>query len=464
MKLNQNLGYGAVAAAVALACGSANAATLSATAVTYSAQGNATSAATATATTSVSVTLGAEYVVNDIATLTISGASFTTGTPATVNCTNTTNSAVITFAGLTRSTAAAQYRVTAAPPSGTTIAGAICTFDNAISRRSAATVGNVSIAWSATVGNSSTALDAAAAPAVVGTVVDQFPAPTGVTALNGVVDVNENRFQFTAASDDDGATAGTQDRLSFTLGNVGTANGAATITSIVATIGGDFSFIDNNGTAGCQAADLTSGHGRITRASGTGTLAIDSTCSTLTYTTTAAEAVSIDIGTATARGTAATSSWKVLTAPQTFTGAIRYSYGNPGGTATEDEALTPGAWTLNGFSTVVPFMSYGSGISRIIYLTNRSTQNGAVTVTAISDTGVACAAFSAGTAVAGAVTQLSSAIDAGIAACYGAGFGGKVSLAVTANFPASTGELFSAYNRNGDIAVVVNQSNGFGTR
>ena len=49
----------------------------------------------------------------------------------------------------------------------------------------------------------------------------------------------------------------------------------------------------------------------------------------------------------------------------------------------------------------------------------------------------------------------------GFEGCYGAGYTGKVSFNVVANFPAALGELYSAYNVGGsDRGTVVNTSNG----
>jgi hypothetical protein len=84
-----------------------------------------------------------------------------------------------------------------------------------------------------------------------------------------------------------------------------------------------------------------------------------------------------------------------------------------------------------------------------------------VSATAVADgSNVACPSFTVATAKAGGVTLLTSGIDAGIRACYGADFDGKVALTIVSNIPGGKAEIFSAYNRNGSLTAVSNSSNG----
>ena len=133
------------------------------------------------------------------------------------------------------------------------------------------------------------------------------------------------------------------------------------------------------------------------------------------------------------------------------------SCGTASGTETDNVAV--GAWTLNGFQAFVPYMPFGATISQILYVTNKSTQAGAVTVDAYNEAGTTCS-FSAGTAAASAVTQLSTALVNGITACYGANYSGKVSFNVSAPIPGALAEVYSAYNVNGNRLTVINNSNG----
>jgi len=471
---NKKTALTAVGAAVALACGSASfGASITATAVTggFSAQGNAQADPTSIFTASVVVTLGADYLVNDTVALgavnheffggtsTVSGVS-AFNTP--VECTGGSNT--MTLGYLSRSTTSANYRVTGV--AGTQNA-ALCTFSLPVRRTSLSLSNSPRVSWSAATGQQAISFDESAVQATLGSVATQFVSPSSVTTLNATVDVDSSRYQFTA---DDGSGLLTRaDTLSFTLNNRPSQNGAATITSIVAVISGDFSFVDTNGTAGCQASDLTGGHGRIRASSGT--LTISSDCDELTYTSTSTAAVNIALGTSSTSTTPTSAS--ILDAPQSFAvTSLTYNYGGFDPDSTNASAAlgsstvafsttgSAGAWRLNGSIVKIPYMPYASGISRIVYLTNRSTQTGAISVTAINDSGVECSAFSGGTAIAEGVTNLSAALDAGVAACYGADFAGKVAFEVTSNVPDSDTEIYSAYNVSGNRVSVINDSNG----
>jgi hypothetical protein len=461
MKLNSKLGTSAVAAAVAIACGGAYAATITAPSpATWSLQHNSKakggSTTTAAFDSTVRVVLGSDYIANDTVTLILdtatSGAKFVTNTSTltgasgystNVTCANGSGNQ-LTLSFLSRDDSNANYRVSGTPgtPSGST-----CNFTLPLLRSTVATEG--------------------AAPKVVatlGTVINQFPEGTVTAELDSVVDVDAGRYQFVVDSTKNAAfgTSGRGDTLSFTLAEDTSAETDALVSTIVTTVSGDFSFIDNNGTAGCQGGDLNTGHGRIS-ASG-GTLTIDSACSTLTFTATTTGTKSITFGTQTDSTTP--SNGQVIDAPQEFSmGAITYTWGaasngSTGSTAADFEDNAAGEWTLNGSISKISYMPYGTGISRIIYITNRSTQTGGVSATAINDKGVECEIANVATATKGAVTILSTGLDAGVAACYGADFNGKVAFEITANVPANKAEVYSAYNVNGNRVLVVNDTNG----
>lgn len=137
-----------------------------------------------------------------------------------------------------------------------------------------------------------------------------------------------------------------------------------------------------------------------------------------------------------------------------------FSYGRSGTLTTDSDTVAPGAWTLNGASIDVAFMPYTEGTSRILNLTNRSSQTGAISVSARNESGTSCPAFSAGTIGGNSILNISAAVDAGIRNCYGASFAGRVYLTVTANIPGASAELYSGYNRNGSLSTIVNTSNG----
>jgi|NOAtaT_7_FD_contig_91_1219130_length_1524_multi_3_in_0_out_0_1 hypothetical protein len=467
MKLNDKVSYSAVAAAVALACGSpfvADAASLSSSTITMSQQGNALATASANTTLTVTVALSSSYIANDTAQLTIVGGNWQTasGAPPDATCSSGT------FGGLSydRSTNRANYRVTSGTPTSTSI----CTFVVAVQNASMGTAGNVTISYGAQTASSNLSFDSGSA-ITVARVVDQFSSSAG-TLLNGVVNVNNARLHFVADESTGAASqfGGNEDHLGFTLNNSGSLANAATVSSIVATINGDFSFLDDDGTAGCSASDLTQGPGQALAVGNTGSLSINSACSVLTYTESSTLAPSttgavrfIALGKTGAATSTALTNEKIIN-NGSFSGSIVFNYGNGATSSETDSYSSLGSWTLNGASIDVAFMPYTEGTSRIINLTNRSGQTGAITVSAINESGVACAAFSAGSIAGNSIKNISADVDAGIRACYGATFAGRVALNVVANIPGSNAELYTGYNRNGSLSTIVNTSNGFGTR
>jgi hypothetical protein len=112
-------------------------------------------------------------------------------------------------------------------------------------------------------------------------------------------------------------------------------------------------------------------------------------------------------------------------------------------------------------------MPVGANISQILYVTNTANVAGTLTMSAYDDSGVACSTASFGGNIAvGArrVTNLASALAAGIAACGGAATSKKWYLTITATLPDSALEVYSAYNVGGsDRANVINSSNGRAT-
>lgn len=485
MKLNEKVSYSAVAAAVAVACAggagltpsAAEAATTGVSTLVMSAQSNALAATSAFTTVTLAVNLGAGYVSGDRVRIAIDGGSFpSTGKPGNVVCGGGTIGATI-YDGTS-----AQYR-----SSDTIAEGTACNFAVAIQTSTIGTAG-AGLTYSATYAGTSETFDTGTRR-VAARAVNQFSSSIG-TLLAGTVDVNSGRYLLTAASDKGSLiTNGNEDHLVLSLGNntatLSAGAPAAGVTAIVATITGEFNFLDDDGTAGCTSSDIAAGRG--VAVASTGSLSIAENCRTLTLTIPggtdgafASGLVTLALGkntTATAGGYRASTSTagavieKTLFAPQTFAAGVSFSYYNAAtGAATSASTTTTtstsgnaGSWALNGATITVPFMSYtassATNLSRILYLTNRSSQSGAVTVSAINEAGVACADFDAGTVAGNSVLNLSTAVDAGVRACYGASFDGKVALTVTANVPGDSATLYSAYNRNGSIATVVNSSN-----
>jgi hypothetical protein len=479
MKLNERISYGAVAAAVAMACAGgagvapsvADAATLGGATLVMSKQSNALATSGATQLVTLTATLGANYLSADRVKLSASPSTLalfpSTGKPADVSCGGAT------LGASNYNSTDVSYRA-----NGSIAESQVCTFVVAV--RPAAISGTVGISYQAFFGSSSDVADSASARTVA-RVVDQF-ASAIKTGLNNTVDVNNSRFHYTT---DDGTASGNtnlisggrEDQLVIGLTNAsGTVVTAATVTSVTVTVLGDFSFLDDDGTAGCATNDIGGNFGVATELDA-GTLAISSDCRSLTFTTSADQAtgdITIALGKSQAASatagtnTAGVAVEKVLTAPQEFSASVAFTYYNTARgpatsasvTTTANEAGNAGEWDLNGASINVGFMPYTAGTSRILNLTNRSSQTGAVTVSAINESGVECPAFSVGSIGATSILNISSAVDTGIRACYGDSFEGRVALSLVANIPGTQAELYSGYNRNGSLSTVVNTSNG----
>jgi hypothetical protein len=495
MNLNHRSKYSAVAAAVAVACAiGANqnlsaASAVSGATLTLAQQYVAAATTSASQNVTVGFVVGADYVQGDRVKIAItSGAAqfVNSGTPATPSGTVTStatsggatatttltcaNLSVIGYADATN----VNYRVGA----GGLANGTRCNFVLPL-RVSTLTDANASLTFSSQF-STGESLEAAVTSRVVAT-ADQFSASL-VKALAGVVDVEKARYQF-AADDTSAASAlsGNESQLVLSIGNAA-ANvpaGVASVASVSVSVVGDFTWLDDTslGFGTCAAGDLTTGNAQALLVSGAngsaGTLA-SLNCGTLSYVISGAASgeftgglVTIALGKTNAATAAAGTYDRVIPAPQSYTTSVSFSYFSTGSasaasSATELAATTSaGSFTLNGSTIYVPFLPYNSSTTRVVYLTNRSDQEGGVSASAIADgTGAVCPSFTVATAKANGVTLLTSGIDAGIRACYGANFDGKVALTVVSNIPGGKAEIFSAYNRNGSLTAVSNSSNG----
>ena len=466
MKLNLKVAA-AVAAAMGLTGGAANASTLAAASENYSQQGqDLAGTLTAQELPAITVTMGGDYTLNDNIVLAISGA--TVGGDTNANLAVAANTAcsgpddvVVSF--VSRSGNNINLRVT--QKNVLNSVGVTCTIQGIeVTRPSLTTVGNVTANWSATTAITNIPFDPSNTRTVAA-VVDQFTTGS-VTAFNGVVDVNSPSLR-TRFLGDDGSAAfpGTNDDVGSVTatdqqGVIVISGPVADLDQVTLTINGDFGYADTNGNGAC-----TDAIGNFIDASA-GTAALASNCQSLTVTDAGPVAAANTYDVAfTQNVDAATPT--VIAAVQTFTGSVKFEYslaasvGNwNAASSNETDSYAPGGWTLNGFSAFVSYLPYGANVSQIVYLTNKSGLTGEINITGYNEAGTACN-FSAGSIPGGRVQSLSTALANGFAGCYGAGFSGKVSFNVVANFPAALGELYSAYNVGGsDRGTVVNTSNG----
>ena len=116
-----------------------------------------------------------------------------------------------------------------------------------------------------------------------------------------------------------------------------------------------------------------------------------------------------------------------------------------------------GSWTLNGFQAFLPYMPYGSSITQVIYIVNRGSQSGAVTVDWVDQFG--------NSASLGTVANLGPSTTMSIGPIIQAALptlqqtGGRLALTITANVPAADVQINSQYNVSGNRAFVLHEDN-----
>jgi len=482
MNLNHRSKYSAVAAAVAVACAvgantGADAATVQAgETLTLASQFIAAASASTSQNVTFGVSLGADYVASDRIRVVLAGAQFQTtasisaptGTASAGGAPATCTLSVLGFADATT----VNFRVPSSLPNGTP-----CVFTLPIKTSTVGTSATLSFSSLFSTGE---ALEAATTAKTVITTADQFSASV-VKTLAGVVDVETARYHFVADDTSGGsALTGNESQLVLSLANATAAMssvGRASVAAVTVTVAGDFTWLDDesSGFGTCTAGDLIGGNARSVLVQASGVAQAGSlNCGTLSYVISGSSAgeftgghVTIAMGKTNAASSTAGTYDRTIPAPQSYSTGVTFSYFSAGTAATalsaaELTSASAGSFTLNGSTIYVPFLPYNSSTTRVVYLTNRSDQTGAVTASGIADgTGAACPSFTVtNTAKANGVTLLTAGIDAGIRACYGADFDGKVAVTIVSNIPGGKAEIFSAYNRNGSLTAVSNSSNG----
>jgi len=218
--------------------------------------------------------------------------------------------------------------------------------------------------------------------------VDEYSAKV-TTAFNGVIDVAEERkeFLYDANSSSNAADSATQDSVVITFSDLETDHGdtSASISAgdVVTTLKGDFNFLD---------ADA---NGKIDSGTLSGTVATD--------------LLSTSLKTADEDGDKETfivkTDGKVVIPAQSYTADVVVSYTNSAAAGKVTiSGLKAGTWTLNGDSSDIAFMPFGSQYANSITVTNMSSLPGEITVT-LTDGGESVSA-EVGVAAAKSVTQI----------------------------------------------------------
>lgn len=330
---------------------------------------------------------------------------------------------------------------------------------------------NTTVSYQAYLGNSETEIGSSDTATIFG-VASQFASVTAAAGdrLTATIDVSTERKQFIdvdtdAAVFEVSGEASISDDLPTTTPAT-TFDTIATLDSTTYTVTGNFGWLlDANG-------DYIGG-GVIEACGGTTEGAANDfvlTATTVTFECTVAPVApaaffAIDV------------TGLELTIPtQTFTIGAEVAYTNPVNTDVETNegsatlsAVNFGEWTLNGSDVFVSYVPFRGGISQVINITNRSTQDGSVSVVAIDEAGNEFELNDIATSEAGTITAIAGAINSALSTATGLDLHPvngqsatkRYALRIITNAPEGDIEVYSAYNVGGSGArLVVNSSNG----
>lgn len=418
----------------------------------------------------VEVVLGAEYAVGDVLTFTFSGAALDPDTLAsTIDVAMADVADSMTLGLLEASSGIAKYRVTelndAAPGAAVTV-GATVTLDGIAAAgldfvgEDVFAAGGVTLAYSAVTGNNqsidSTGNDLSTQVIYV---ADEVVASVD-TALNSIIDVEDDRKLFTVNAADELVF----DTLLITGADTDTTPGAdlafqvgstVTVNTVSYTVNGDFSWVQDTaaGTPGIQAA---AGTFVVTNCAGATAPVVTATSVSFSCTAGAANTtLAIDPKQAGA-------AFPVALNGQAFSADVEVNYDDANGDEQDlaFEGLEAGSWTLNGSQVRVPYMVVGGNRFGIIAnVTNHGSRDGAITLDVFAEDGsVIVSNYAAGTAVAGSVTSVAPALIAALGGSPATTT--KFSFQITTNVPENDVIVYAAYtdNTTSERAIVNNDS------
>ncbi|WP_199527063.1 hypothetical protein [Pseudoalteromonas sp. bablab_jr004] len=425
-----------LAVALGVAAFGANAASTSATPSVVSLEGAV--GQTTIAVPTYTIRLAAEYAVGDTFTITLTGAEF-----------DTTSNPAITFAGFTnnptvgllsKTATTATFRVTAVPSPVEVFSGKDFVLNGALLKTTTVTdaAGDIKLAYAA---KTSTGLDLDNVGTATSTVVtSKAQLSSSVTkALNGVIDVENERKQFTAGND-----SITTDVLEVTpvVATAGTHD--ASYTGATHVIKGDFSWMDTDGTTGVSATELAAAF-KATGTDGTYASTINTAGDAITVTVTDTTAETM---TATFTVLGKANSKAPILSTQKFTVDSTIKYNTAGGTASTKAMASAeaGSWTLNGFDENIVFMPFGTQYAQSINVSNTGKVAGAITVDITADGKTHTKTLTA-TATPMATTNISQEVKAFAAE---KGVTGNAHIKVVVNSPSADIDVTGVYYSKSD--------------
>lgn len=402
---------------------------------------------------SLSVTLEAEYAVNDVVTWSVSGSAVEGGFPSSViiTCVDVvggTGTKGLTFGRLNDDEDGAQYRVTEvdetcdADSSGLTTDGVDVEFSSALTLNAQAVdaANTIEASFEAETNNGLPLDTDGGAARMVDLIVtgSQYAADVD-TPFDAIVDVEAMRLTFEFGD--------TEDTLEWTISDSecpgDPAPDSCTDAAPIAveqevTIAADFSWVNDTdeNTDGIQPeAGVFTLSGGCTFTGLTAT-ALTADCDNGTNT--------LDIET---DDNAVGGNDQVLPATS-YTGTHVLNFAGIGGDGSITVAgVDLGEWLLNGFEAKLSYTPFGTGIAQIIYLANRGSQSGDVTVDYVAQDGTSGSLGVIGTLEATSTLSIGPAIKAALPSALRSL--GRLALTVVANVPACDAQINAQYDAGG---------------
>jgi hypothetical protein len=430
-----------LAAALSVATFGAQAATVSATPAVVSMEGAVGQATVAVPT--YTIRLAAEYAVGDTFTVTLSGAEFDTTSAPSIGFAGFTNNPTVGL--LTKTASTATYRVTAVPVPVEVFSGKDFVLTGALLKTTSVTsaTSNIDLSYAA---KTSTGLDLDTTGTPKATVVTAKPQfSSSVTkALNAVIDVENERKQFTAGDD-----SITTDVLTITPASDASATvHPGTYTGATYAIKGNFSWMETDGDAGIDAAELAAAFA-ATGGADTYTSAINTAADTITVTVADAGGNTPEVmtGTFTILGKAVATAPVLSTQTYTVDATIKYATAaSVASTKASQSGASLGSWTLNGFDEDIVFMPFDSQYAQSITVSNTGSVAGAITVD-ITANGQTYTKTLSAVAATKATTNISAEVKAFAAA---SGVTGNANIKIVVNSPSGDIAITGVYYHKAD--------------
>lgn len=394
------------------------------------------------------VTLGSEYTVNDTVTFTISAAEFdtTNSVPALTyaDASGGDGSGTMTLGLLNTTATTVTFRITdlavvtgdAITTGDTlTLSGMVMTTATALDA-----TGDISVAYSALTNNNQVLDSSGTLTDVAQTIVAQFSASTTKSA-NGIIDVNNDRYQFTAGDD-----TTTTDVITVTTASAAVATHAAIYDGSVEVLSGSFNWMDDDADGTVEAAELTTHFTPLGLTDDTFTKAINAAGDEITVTWTDGGGNDAEAHQYTFT---AVPGDEVVLPTQTITVTNTTDYTTAAAAAATkavQTAAAAGSWTLNGKVATINYMPFGDNTQVIMRATNTGVQTGDVTVRYMLegvDTSWNTVSGSI-TSLAPGVTNIADLVMNAIKADAGVSKG-KLAIEITANVPTGDATVYASY-------------------